>query len=407
MDRRTKLLLAASILPAVFFGCSGQFTAADSAADGGGDATGDGAVDATGDAVVGTDGATCARDCQGGACVAGVCQPVVLARGLNGPYGIALRGSALYVTELVAHGRVLRLDKSGMNQTPTVLATEAQLAQLVNSPTYLAKPFAITANDHDIFWSDVGGLASPGFTKIFRLPTAQGGVVVPYYEICAQAEVAVNDLTVVWANQATPGCSNPPEQNGLFRRELNGTISGKVTYSIGADGGAQQISPFAVGLTSDLVFVGAGNQLFIYGLAQLNDALGPSHAPSGSSTVLTAAPYAIASDFANVVFTDYQPSGRVYSLPKNAGPNTAPLLLAKSQDGPLGITTDDTGAYVYFTNYGAGTLMRVTKDGLGTPEVVLSNLLHPSFLTSDATTLFFTVFGTGQADGMVMRVAKP
>ena len=48
----------------------------------------------------------CASNCD-----AGVTAPVVLASGLRGPYGIAVRGNALYVTEFVAHGRVLRFAK--------------------------------------------------------------------------------------------------------------------------------------------------------------------------------------------------------------------------------------------------------------------------------------------------------
>jgi len=92
------------------------------------------------------DAAGCAIDCQGGACLNGVCQPTVLARGLNGPYGIAIFGDKVYVTEYVPHGGVLQLSKNGVNQTPQVLATEAALAKIVKFPGDLSQPFFIAAS---------------------------------------------------------------------------------------------------------------------------------------------------------------------------------------------------------------------------------------------------------------------
>jgi len=82
------------------------------------------------------------------------------------------------------------------------------------------------------------------------------------------------------------------------------------------------------------------------------------------------------------------------------------VLRATHERSPLGIAVDDVGPNAYYTNYAGGQLMRVKKDGAGQPEAVLSNLAHPAFLVSDANSLYFTVFGSGVADGMVMRLAK-
>ena len=87
--------------------------------------------------------------------------------------------------------------------------------------------------------------------------------------------------------------------------------------------------------------------------------------------------------------------------------NTSPAIIAKNQAGALGVTLDASSKYVYYTTYGDGKLMRVHKDGVGSPEVVLSGLDHPAFLTSDATMLYFTVFASGASDGALMRLAKP
>ena len=353
----------------------------------------------------GSDAAGCAIDCQGGECVGGVCQPVVLAKGLNGPYGIALAGGNVYVTEYVAHGRVLQLNKGGANQTPVVLASEPALAALVKFPGYVTQPFFIAASATDVFWSDVGGLGGSGFTKLFRVGTAPNAPITPYYEICAQGEVGVTALKVFWTNQTTPQCLQPG-QNGIFRGDLpNGGHSGSVYFPGGLDGGAM-VTPNAVGVDAQRVFVGAGNQLLIFDASKINDPQGVNNALLGGTNTLSAPPYGIANDVDTVFWTDHQAMGKISALSKNAMPNTPPIVLANKQGNTLGITADDPGLYVYYTNYGDGQLMRVKKSGLGQPEVVLSNLVHPAFLMSDANNLFFTVFGTGQGDGMVMRLAR-
>jgi hypothetical protein len=353
----------------------------------------------------------CAVDCQGGACVAGVCQPVVLGSGLNGPYGVAIQGTSIMVTEFVAHGRVLRFAVTGAGQTPKIIATEPMLATVVNDPPYVSQPFSVTANATDIYWSDVGGGAS-GYTKMFYVPVGSnpnidGGGVVPFYALCAQGEVAANDLEVFWANQLTTGCGISPGQNGLFRGSVLSGHDGSIYFADGLDGGPR-ITPSAVALDATHTFVGAGNQLFIYDSSLVNDptSVTDNGALLGGTAVLPAPPYAIASDFANVVWTDFAASGTVYSLPKNATLGTAPTVIASAQNGPLGIAIDDPGNYVYFTTYGDGKLMRMRKDGSSlTP--ILTGLDHPAFLVSDTTTLYFTNFGSGHGDGTLMRIAKP
>lgn len=403
---RGVILCVGFVSIASFVACSDEFAASSSGTDSG--VTADAGPGEAGAGDTGSrDAAACAVDCQGGACVSGVCQPVLLATGLNGPYGIAVRGDSIYVTEFVAHGRVLRLDKNGVVQTPEVLASEATLAAIVKIPTYVSQPFAIAANDSEVFWSDVGARAGSGFTKLFRVATSPNATIVPFYELCAQAGVAMSDLDVFWANQATPSCFRP-EQNGVFRGSLapNGGHSGSVYFPIGADGGAP-MTPGAVGLDGNRVFVGAGNQMLIFDADKINDPNGVTNALLGGSSALSAAPYGVASDFGSVVWTDYQAGGNVYLLAKTSGPNTPPIVLATKQGGPLGIAIDNPGSFVYFTNYADGALMRVKKDGSGQAAVVLAGLTHPAFIASDATSLYFTIFGTGRGDGAVMRLAKP
>lgn len=58
---------------------------------------------------------SCGHDCQGGECVAGRCQPVVLAAGLSSPSSLALSDTDLYLIEgtTAASARLLSLPKGG------------------------------------------------------------------------------------------------------------------------------------------------------------------------------------------------------------------------------------------------------------------------------------------------------
>ncbi len=236
----------------------------------------------------------------------------------------------------------------------------------------------------------------------------------PLYELCGQGELALDDLHVFWANQANTKCPRP-EQNGLFRAAPSNGHSGTVYFpfdapadggGISSDGGPSVV-PLAVAVDTNHVYVGAGNQLLIFDVDKIDDPNGVTDALLGGTTTLPAAPYAIDTDPDVVAWTDYRASGKVYALPKTAPPNTDPTILAKSQDHPLGVTIDHATNYVYYTLYDGGSLKRVRKDGTGDPQVVLSGLDHPAFLVSDATTLYFTNFGSGSADGTLMRIAKP
>ena len=386
--------------------------------------TTDSAVADTGamvDAVMGPD--ACAGDCQGGACVSGICQPVILATGLNGPYGITVRGSSIYVAEYVPQGRVLRFDKNGgPGQSPFVVATQASMAAAAAFPAYHSQPFSVGVNDVAVVWTDVGDQLTTGWAKIFSAPVAidggpdGGGDAGPLegYLLCGKGEIVVDAVYTYWANQANTGsysCGGPEGQNGIFRGDTNGRAhSGSIYFPIdGGPSGNTVTTPMAVGLNGDRVFVGAGKQLFIYQGSKINDPLGATDTDAllGGTTLLPSAPYAIASNFDTVVWTDYQASGTVYALPQSAGLNTPPTVLASGQGAPLGIAFDDSGNYVHYTTYASGMLMRVRKDGVGGPQIVLSGLDHPAFLASDATTLYFTIFASGSGDGKLLRVAKP
>jgi hypothetical protein len=91
------------------------------AGDGGVDEAGDDADDTCSDTQTDpTNCGYCGHDCQGGACSAGACQPVMLASGLGEPSWISVRGSNAFWTDF-ATGNVLSVSTSG--GAPALLVT--------------------------------------------------------------------------------------------------------------------------------------------------------------------------------------------------------------------------------------------------------------------------------------------
>jgi hypothetical protein len=97
----------------------------------------------------------CGHSCQGGTCVAGVCQPVILAKLTAGDYptGLALDGTNAYITAFGGHA----VYKVPIN-TPCGNGGQAACVQIVNaansSAAAVANPNAITTDGTYVFWAN-------------------------------------------------------------------------------------------------------------------------------------------------------------------------------------------------------------------------------------------------------------
>lgn len=92
--------------------------------------------------------------------------------------------------------------------------------------------------------------------------------------------------------------------------------------------------------------------------------------------------------------------GDIWRLPK-AKAGGVPQKLANGLDAPGGLALDDM--YAYATASGAGTVVKVRKDGTGDLVVVASEQDYPAGVAVDAVSVYWTNANGGQ----IMAVRKP
>ena len=91
-----------------------------------------------------------------------------------------------------------------------------------------------------------------------------------------------------------------------------------------------------------------------------------------------------------------------------------PVPLASGQTNPSALATDGTN--VYWTDYSAGSVMKVAVSGTGTPVLLASDQFYANAIAVDGTNVYWTTYSYGSPDGgvgspipgtgSVMEVAK-
>jgi hypothetical protein len=331
---------------------------------------------------------TCGRSCLGGTCSNGVCQPVQLASALTGPQGIAVSGDNVYVA-VTNEDRIVRLSKQGDGGVVT--------AATLQSGSF---PYAIAADDAGIFWTDD---VSPG-GEIDMCPTPGCGAsgATPLFTGADDPQgIVVSGSTVYWVEGV----------GGVVR-----SISRK-----GNDGGAQTLNGDAGGQPVHLVV----DSSYVYYTDAKTVAI--QRVPIGGGAVkamvpLSAVAFGIALGTSNLFWTinsEGDTNGLVQTAPV-AGAD-AGAVLATNQLDPLEIAADDKN--VYWVTLGDPTAAAPPSGGVLTcpiagcppsgPITIVGNQARPTHIAIDAQAIYWTCVGvsasdgTPQADGTVMKIAKP
>jgi hypothetical protein len=269
----------------------------------------------------------CGRDCAGGACANGQCQPVVLATNQSSPNVLVLDAQNVYWAAYYSF-TVDKLGKDG--GTPITIAGAETL------------PSGIALDKTMLYWATRGYGGADGYLK--RAPIAGGSVA-----------------TIVGGLSSKPA-SVAVDANRIYYATLG---------DFSATGGAIASVPL------DTLDAGAGT------------ILAPQQNNPSFMTIDQAAVYW--SNFGTVIAPDAGPAdGSIVkcATPACAG---GPQIVAAAQNHPRGITNDATTLYWanFGTGQNDGTIMKAPKSG-GAPALLASNLVYPDGVAVDAKYLYFT-----------------
>jgi len=328
----------------------------------------------------------CGHSCQGGACEAGICQPLVLATDRRSPVHLAVRGAFVYWVEqgtATNNGADGRLGRASIDPCDAGCVTDLLDA---------GQDFTgIAVNDEYAYVTQ--GRLSTG--RVVRVPLDGKPLEVFAPNEPSARRIALEADSAIWINAgAAPG-------EGLIRRRAFESVSdGGVTIGSGLD------YPNAVAVRGSTVFVTASGQLDFDGYIAKTDLTGES-----ADLVATdqAQPQGIAVDSTWVYWAN-RGDGTLHRA-RWDGAQEAEIVTSAVAANAIAVDTDG----VYWTEAGSdpdhldGRLRRASLDGTGAVTLA-DGLAYPSAVTTDTKSVYVSVRGTAAAgfrDGMILKVAKP
>jgi hypothetical protein len=318
----------------------------------------------------------CSHDCQGGGCVGGVCQPVVLAS-LDSPWGIAVDANNVYFTTDVPDGSVYECPLSGCSGKPVVLASG------------LASPARIVVQSDTVYWANYLG-GSIDSCPVNGCTDGKPSVLAMGQE--DPTGIAVYGDFVYWTNSAFSGVGSVrkcPTKGGatttLAPHEIapeTVAVDGSGVYWVGAggDGGSGELKFCALDGGEPTPLVKDQSGAFFVTLFQ-----------------------------GSVYWSDQTPSGFVRSCSE---PTCATITSVASPDKPAEVAVDASG--IYWVSYVSdGTIQKCPPlpagCGSAPPTYLARNQGTPFAIALDETSVYWTNTkgADGGTGGNVMKVAKP
>ena len=313
------------------------------------------------------DGANCGacdHSCQGGACVAGECQPVAIMKGLASARELAIDAANIYWTDTNA-GTVSSVPLGG--------GAAVQLAAVTTAWAIATDGVNVYATEYStaggVFSVPVGGGATT------TLASAQG-------RPCSIAVGAPGSGWVYFANQYSGDVS---------KAAIDGSVSKIFAMGQGAPPGV------------------AADTVNVYWTDGSSPGTVKQGTAGGGVPIVIASgqpfPLAITTDATNVYWTNQgntmNGDGSVMMVPKDGG---AAITIADAQTAPSHVAVD--GTHVYWTTSDISGSVMSAPIGGGAPKMLATGQSFPSGIAVDATAIYWTNIGTNAGDGAVMKLAK-
>lgn len=304
----------------------------------------------------------CNHSCLGGACMAGQCQPVVLASGQKGAYGLTGDNDSIFWVNS-GDGTVRGMRKSGDAKTLITVASGLT-----------APKFTCTSPGDGHVYVTVNGAGT--VVRLSKVPDAEPVKVLAMKED-RPWEIACD-------------------------QDAGGDI-----YFTTEGGTLKVVSKTGTGLRMVASGIGAGSvaidSLFIYWTERKAGSvrrIGKTDT-TGEAVILATNqldPDDIAVDSENVYWTSFQ-GGTLSTVPKTVAMAVTPVEMARGQSSPNGLAWD--AQFVYWTTYSGSTINKI--DRRGGPPIPLPGgpTKNPVRIVVDSTSIYWT-----NETGNVIRLAK-
>jgi hypothetical protein len=321
----------------------------------------------------------CGHDCQGGACEAGQCLPLVLAPNRQYPYGIAVGPNDVYWLDnglmgagsSSTPGRVMRVPKFG--------GDAVELAGGRTSPTHLA------LRDSDVFWTE---------SAVWTLRSGSGAAQISSSSWVAKTATAaaIDAQGVYWL--------------AFARTQALSSTTLRVIRT-GFEGGDQVVSSSSAphDYTTSLCNGVAVDDTYVYWADDEENMIYKAPKTGGPAMPLTStnlSPVNLAVSATHVYWTDYN-----QTLERVAKSGGFAELVVGNQATPRGLVVD--GDTLYWVDFSLGSVLRAPAQADTTVAVLAAGQAGPHRIAIDTTSIYWTNSGTPEAlysDGAVMKLAK-
>ena len=307
----------------------------------------------------------CGRDCLGGTCTAGVCQPFALATGQTSPAGLVVDpgpAGRVYWTNRSADGTIASVDKAG---GPVVVLASGQ-----------DLPGGIAMNATHLFWSNAATGPNGTIVSVPKSNAADAGApLLLASDQTVPLAVAVHGGRVYWTNAVN-------NVGSVSAVDVNGGVVDVVASDQDFPTGIAADDAGVFWVTHD------GGRLMTLDLLTV-----PPQIRELATDLVQ--PAGLVLDTTNIYWSEL--SGNIRRRSKLSGATTQ--LLADQQGLPLSVAVD--GIHVYWTDNLNGTIGRTPKGG-GAVETIASAQNGPMYVVVDNLSVYWTNGG----DGTIMRRAK-
>jgi hypothetical protein len=333
----------------------------------------------------------CGHSCQGGACVASVCQPSIIASNTS-IVDIVVDSTNVYWTTGGSPGNVVTKPFTGGN--PSLISP----MNAENNPHGIAKDL------NHVYWVDLSSGAVSSVVLVSGAPSQVFWYVTPVpsgQPTPGPNDVVVDKNNIYWVDQASG--------------TVNQQTLGYAVSSTDPEAGAPP-APLVLAVNRSQPRALAVDANFVYWVdyGDLANTGSVNKVPIGGNNnqVVTLAsgenePYDIVVDSEGTfvywtTHADRLSGGSVRRI-STAGGTASPTILAMMQGAPDGIAIDPgpNEQFVYWTAYDDGTVMKAPIAG-GTAFQMASNQNNPSAIAVDTDNVYWASEGNGQ----ILKVAK-